>query len=103
MSDQGGLLAGTLCRAVAFVRGEALDEGPILQWHGPELDNELSHGGRDIADHNFPPPPRGGLVIFEGWLEVSHGPDPDVMFVGEWRELTHWEICRMRHAMTPWQ
>jgi hypothetical protein len=81
-------------RMLAFVEPEG-DRGPILD-PGPVFYDEINTTGPDISDHEFPKPPRAGLLIFEGWMECTGGPDPDVYFVGEWRPLTHWEMCRLR-------
>jgi hypothetical protein len=86
------------CSLVAFVRPE-LDSGPILTADG-QFREEASASGWDISDHNITTPTEMGLQIFEGWLEVGHGPDPDVSLVGSWRRLDHWEMCRMRFGMT---
>lgn len=83
---------------VAFVRPE-LDSGPILTADGEFLE-EVRVSGWDISDHNMPLPTTMGLQIFEGWVEVGHEPDPDVSIVGSWRQLTHWEMCRMRFGLT---
>jgi hypothetical protein len=84
---------------VAFVRPE-LDLGPILSADGEFLEEVREAGSWDIGDHNMPLPTEMGLQVFEGWREVSPGPDPDISFVGSWRRLTHWEICRMRFGLT---
>lgn len=87
-------------RLVAYVR-EDLDEGPILLAE-QAFAEEISMAGSDISDHDFPPPEAPGLWLFEGWLQIGPEPDPDVAIVGEWRRLDHWEMCRMRHGMSPW-
>jgi hypothetical protein len=85
---------------VAFVRPE-LDAGPILTADGEFLDELRSGcGGWDIGDYNMTMPTRPGLQIYEGWREVTAGPDEDVHLVGDWRQLTHWEMCRMRFGLT---
>ena len=97
---------------IAFVRiGKQLGEqdikvsaeGPIL-WAEGEFLRELQEGcgGWDIADHELPDPPGAGLWAFEGWIEVGHGPDAEVEWQGDWRRLTHWEMCRLRFGKPAW-
>lgn len=86
-------------RMLVFVRGK--DEGPILDVSGEDFTEEIAQSGSDICNHDIEKPPRQGLLVFEGWVEVSGGEDPDVLFVGGWRELTHWEMCKVRCGETP--
>jgi hypothetical protein len=87
-------------RLLAFVRPE-LHEGPVLYAEGAWSVLLRERGSWDIGDLNMPMPPHGGLMVFEGWHETS-SPDPtEVSFVGDWREMTHWELCRTRFGMTP--
>lgn len=72
-------------------------EGEILEHDGDSFSAELEAvGSTNIGDHSLPKPPRAGLLAFEGWVELGPGQDPDPWFVGEWRELTHWEMCQLR-------
>jgi|GEM_PF-3411667 len=84
-------------RMLAFVEPE-LDRGSILD-PGPVFREEIENSGSDISDHDIPKALRGGLLIFEGWMEFTSGPDPDCYFAGEWRPLTHWEMCRLRAGL----
>lgn len=84
-------------RLLAFVK-EDLDEGPILLCSGAFIE-EIRECGYNIADHNMPAPNCHGLLVFEGFIEHTRGPDPDVMWLGEWRQLTHWELCRLRYGL----
>lgn len=88
-------------QALAFVRPE-LDQGPILAVTGAFFD-EVHAAGWDISDHNIATPTTPGLQIFEGWVDVGPGDDPDVRWEGGWRPLSHWELCRLRFGMTPFQ
>lgn len=82
--------------------GKDLDNGPILAASG-SFDVEVeSGGGHDIADHDMPCAPSAGLLLFEGWISVGATPDPDVFFEGQWRSLTHWEMCRLMVGELPW-
>ncbi len=91
-----------IARALCFVAPTG-DEGPILFAEGG-LAEEISMAGSDISDHEMPCPDGiRGLLIFEGWMEYTAGPDPDLCFVGEWRRLTHWEMCRVRHGLSPFE
>jgi hypothetical protein len=86
---------------LAFV-GHGLDTGPILSATG-EFQRELErHGAQDIGDHNMPMPNAMGLLLFEGWIEIGPGDDPEVNWTGEWRRLTHWEMVRVRCGKSPW-
>jgi len=87
-------------RLVAFARA-ALDEGPVLFATG-DFAAEMAMAGADICDHNLPAPNGPGLWLFEGWLEYGPDPEPDIYLAGEWRRLSHWEMCRVRHGMAPW-
>lgn len=87
-------------RLIAFARA-SLDQGPILLAEEP-FDEEIRQAGWDISDHELPKPPESGLWLFEGWIEVGPDIDPDIFFVGDWRRLTHWEMCRLRSGMVPW-
>ena len=86
---------------LAFVRPER-GRGPILLATGEFL-TEVRDGcaSWDIGDYDMPMPDRPGLLVFEGWIEVNAGPDPDVSFRGSWRQLTHWEMCRVRFGLSP--
>jgi hypothetical protein len=88
-------------RLLAFVRPE-LHAGPVLYAEG-EWSVLLRQLGSswDIGDLNMPMPPHGGLMVFEGWHETSPTDPTEVSFVGDWREMTHWELCRTRFGMTP--
>jgi len=77
------------------------DEGPILAATG-EFAEEVRNSGWDTSDHEMPCGDVAGLQVFEGWIEVGPGPDPDIAFVGSWRQLTHWEMCRVRYGLPPW-
>jgi len=81
-------------RLLAFVQPPG-DRGPICET-GPVFRQEVDDTGSDISDHNIPSPPREGLLVFEGWMEHTGGPDLDLYFQGTWRPLTHWEMCRLR-------
>ena len=89
-------------RMLAFVRPEG-DQGPILVADGAYA-GEIRAGGWDISDHDMPVPTSAlrGLLVFEGLVESTRGPDPDVSLVGEWRHLTHWEMCRVVAGFSPW-
>ena len=86
---------------LAFVRPEG-DNGPILSADGSFLE-EVHSSGWDISDHDMPKSTdtcgQHGLLVLEGWVERTGGPDPDTYMVGEWRRLTHYEMCRVRHGM----
>jgi len=86
-------------RFVAFVRDTG-DYGPVLYASGSFVE-EFRMGGYDVESLDMPVPSERGLLLFEGWVEIGPGPDPDVVAVGEWRRLTHWEICRIRHGVSP--
>lgn len=88
-------------KLLAFVRPE-IDSGPILCATVPFLE-EIWQSGWDISDHDMPMSDASGLQIFEGWIELSGDPEPDPRFVGQWRQLTHWEMCRVRHGMMPFE
>lgn len=91
----------SLGKALVFVqrRAQKTQQG---EWFGPILEasggfrEEISNSGSDLEEHDVPKPPRSGLLLFEGWVEILGSEDPDVSWVGEWRELTHWEMCRVR-------
>lgn len=87
-------------RVVAFVQSE-WDESQILYAEGVFAD-EVNAVSRCLGDHTVPTPERLGLQVFEGWLEVGTGDDPDVEWCGGWRMLTHWEMCRVRFGLAPW-
>jgi len=84
-------------------------EGHILDYQdvdgGTPFADEVEMAGYDIEDHCFPPPdpPMSGLLIFEGWVQVGPGLEPDITIDGLWRPLTHWEMCRVRFGRTPWE
>lgn len=98
-------------RLLAFIRRCDLEkgpEGPILYVCDGPFRKEIELQGWDLSDHAFPKEkvqqqPFQGLYIFEGWVEYTSEPDPDIAFVGAWRPLTHWEMCRVRDGVTPWQ
>ena len=87
-------------RLLVFVRPE-LDNGPILI-HSGCFSEEVWERGWDISDHEMPCATRMGLYIFEGFISYSPGPEPDIYFSGEYRDLTHWEMCRLRIGLIPW-
>lgn len=87
-------------RLIVFATGNQ-DQGPILLAEGC-FTEEVAVAGSDISDHELPRPDGPGLWVFEGWVNIGPGTDPDVFLDGEWRRLTHWEMCRMRHGMAPW-
>lgn len=89
-----------LGQLVAFVRANEA-QGQILGATG-SFASELEHSGRDIADHEMAMPMVTGLALFSGWLDHSGGEDPDIVLEGDWRLLTHWETCRLRHGLFPW-
>ena len=88
-------------RLLAFAKGTPPSWGPILLADG-EFSEEVAVGGPDISDHEMPRPAEPGLQVFEGWVEVGPGEDPDVEIVGEWRRLDHFELCRLRYGLWPW-
>ncbi len=90
-------------RMLAFVRPEG-DQGPILIAAGAYA-QEVRAAGWDISDHNMPASAGRlyGLLVFEGFVEHTAGPDPDVYLAGNWRRLTHWELCRVGAGLTPWE
>lgn len=90
----------TPSRLLAFVRPE-LDCGPILAADGEFIEECRAIGAWDISDNNMTTPTAWGLQVYEGWLERAAGDDGDVTFVGAWRQLTHWEMCRVRFGMSP--
>ena len=87
-------------RLLVFVHPDGCG-GPILGTDGAFLE-EVSQAGWDISDHDMPCGPETGLHIFEGWVEIGPEPNPDTSFVGEWRRLTFWEMCRVRFGLAPW-
>ena len=78
-------------------------EGHIL-WATGEFLRELNeHGSWQIADHEIEPPGNlVGLLVYEGFIEVGYGEDPDVEWRGSWRQLSHWELLRVRFGKPPW-
>jgi len=84
-------------RLLVFVRPE-LDNGPILIHNGCFSD-EVMYKGWDVSDHNMPCANVMGLQIFEGFLEVI---DEEVILSGSYRQLTHYEMCRLRAGLIPW-
>lgn len=84
---------------LAFLRDEAT--GPVLETSGP-FTEEVRMAGYDIDDHTVPPTDMRGLAVFEGWVEVGHGEDPDVEWSGGWRMLTQWELVKLRHGEHLW-
>lgn len=74
--------------------------GTILDCTGCFVD-EVARLGAALDEHDFPNPldvGLYGLLVFEGWVE--HAPDIDhTMFVGEWRRLSNWEMCRARFGI----
>lgn len=103
-------------RALVFIRAmpgalEPKLQGPILDADGA-FAAEVQHGGNDMADHSlmtssaadlFWARRRAGLLVFEGWLEHTSGPDPDVHWIGQWRALTLWEMCLLRAGEPLWK
>ena len=98
-------------RMVVFIRDwkEPTDnidrgpDGPILYVEGEMLKREVAEHSDELGDHIFEKRTElRGLLIFEGWVEVGMGEDPDVTLVGEWRKLDHWEMCKVREGLAPW-
>lgn len=87
-------------RLIAFVNDD-LQGGRILLAEGVFFE-EVSRHSWEMEDHLIPKAPHKGLMVLEGWIEVGPGDDPDVTFVGDWRQLTHMEMCRMRFGQSPW-
>lgn len=91
-------------RMLAFVRntGVNLLEGWVLYWE-PPFEGEVSDS-RYLEDHDFPQTPEHGegLFLFEGYVHVTPGPEPDVEFEGAWRRLTHWEMLQVQAGFPPW-
>lgn len=88
-------------RLLAFIEKTDPLEGPILAWE-EGFDAEIATGGRLLEDHVFDHTKALGLSLFEGYVEVGTGPDPDVHFRGQWRQLTHWEMLQVRSGGAPW-
>lgn len=88
-------------RLLAFVRPE-LDQGPILAAEGDWANMLREVGSWDIGDYSMRMPDRPGLHIFEGWTKLMPDDPSDMQWEGEWRQLTHWEMCRLRFGMVPW-
>lgn len=80
-------------------------KGPIL-WADGDFLKELQEGcgDWDISDRNVPAPENGqrGLLMFVGWIEVSVGDDPDVHWEGWWRQLSMWELAKLRFGEEPY-
>lgn len=89
-----------LGRLAAYVRAGD-DDAPILGAEGV-LWIEVETGGDNIADHEMPLPSFSGLAVFEGWVVVESGEDGDVRLEGRWRPMSHWEVCRLRVGLMPW-
>ena len=88
-------------RILVYVR-EPGDCGAVLAHEGSFSREVEDSGAMDIVDlPEMPRPPRTGLLAFEGWVHIGSGPDPDVRFCGQWRELTFWEICQLRCGDNP--
>jgi hypothetical protein len=83
------LTTATPGQMVVSVRPE-MDNGPILY--------TVRFHISDLAGPTLPLPQSYGLLVFEGSIEYSPGPDPNVRLSGKWRQLTHWEICRLNEA-----
>lgn len=97
-----------LGRVLAFV-DKAGDEGVILATDGIFSD-EVQMGGRFLEDHDVSRAPPAntcdgsfGLLVFEGWIENTGEPEPDFYWAGQWRRPTHWEMCRLRAGLAPWE
>ncbi len=90
---------GKPCQALIFVYPE-LSHGQILEATGDFLVEAIEHSWI-MDDHEMMMPVVPGIQIFEGWVEVGVGEDPDIRWFGSWRLLTHWEMCRVRHGMSP--
>lgn len=66
------------------------------------LENEVMSCSDALDDHDVRAvAPRTGLLVFEGMIEHSLGPDPDVYWSGEWRPLTHWELLQVGCGQNP--
>lgn len=93
---------GETGRLLAFVRDAAKKpiEGWILYWEPPFKD-EVSDSVH-LEDHDFPNSNLEGLLLFEGYVYVTPGPEPDVEFHGAWRQLTHWEMLLVQQGLAPW-
>ena len=79
-------------------------DGWVLHAAGVFVD-EVAEAGPELENYALPPFPHGltGLLIFEGWLTSTGDPDPDIEFIGQWRRLEHWEMCRVRCGEPPWR
>ena len=87
-------------RLFVFVRPE-LNNGPILA-HDGIFSEEVIQRGWDISDHEMPCATWIGLQIFEGFISYTSGPDPDILFSGDYRDLTYWEMLRVRVKLLSW-
>jgi len=88
---------------LAFVKdGEHGPEEPILLAIDAFV-QEVDVSGNNLDDHQIDAPPAGeeGLMIFEGWVSHTSGPDPDVFLEGGWRRLNQWELVRLRCGENP--
>lgn len=89
-------------QASLSVEGETLyTEGPILIADGAAAAELQESGLTDILDLCIAPPPAPGLMIWEGWHELTAGPEPDMELNGWWRRPTHWELCRLHAGLSP--
>lgn len=73
-------------------------EGTVLSAEGQFRDETMSSGSA-LEDHEFEAsadPSLTGLLVFEGWVEVGRGEDPDVKLCGWLRRVETWELCRLR-------
>jgi len=91
-------------RLVVFVH-PSLKDGPILIAEGIFL-NEISQVGWDLGDYAGyirPVPSMAGLLIFDGWIESTSGPEPDSWLVGCWRRVTVRELLKIAVGERPWE
>ena len=87
-------------RMLIFVRPE-LDNGPILI-HDGCFSEQVLKGGWDISRHEMPCADIPGLQIFEGFVSYDSGEDRNIYLSGMYRQLTHYEMCRLRMGLIPW-
>lgn len=90
----------SLGRLVALVKAQ-VGQGLIIMADGAFVE-EVVNSGHFIEDHDMAVPQFSGLGIYEGFVHVTDGQDPDVVLEGEWRRLTHFEMCRLAFGRTPW-
>lgn len=74
---------------------------PILRADGA-LKIEVESHGWFLEDHDMPEPSERGLMVFEGLVESSVGPEPESILRGRWRPITHAELCRLAEGRCPW-